>query len=273
MWGQSAGAESVDYLNFAYPSDPIAYGQICDSGSSMLPITSFDYSHSNFSSVAAHFGCTNKATEVACLRKVSHQDIEAYLQAYNNAGTSPALYFAPIADERVIFANYSARYAAGKVARIPAIFGTNADEGESLIPNPQKPEGPPNHAAAVAFTNSGFLCPAVTSTTLRAANGLDTYRYYYTGNFTNVSPRYWLGAYHSSELPHVFGTSNEYRGKDTPLERRVGEAMQDLWVSFAQDPSSAKGWAEARSGQALVFAADGKAVQKRSLQTIDAPCL
>jgi carboxylesterase type B len=31
-WGQSSGAIGIDYLNFAYPSNPIISGMILDSG-------------------------------------------------------------------------------------------------------------------------------------------------------------------------------------------------------------------------------------------------
>lgn len=31
--------------------------------------------------------------------------------------------------------------------------------------------------------------------------GLTTYRYLYSGNFTNITPRYWLGGMHSCKFP------------------------------------------------------------------------
>ncbi|KAB8337128.1 hypothetical protein FH972_021432 [Carpinus fangiana] len=272
LWGQSAGASSVDYLNLAYPDDPIAAAQICDSGSAFLRIASTDTTHSNFSAVAAHFACTDPATEVACLRRVPAARIEAFLAAYAAAGTAPALTFSVVPDERTVFANYSQRYAQRRVARIPAVFGSNTNEGAGLVAYPADPALPPNQTAVRTATQRGILCPAAQSARLRAAAGLRTYRYLFAGNFTNVSPRYWMGAYHSSELPHIFGTSGEFRGADTPLEKEVGEQMQDLWVSFAKDPQAAAGWDEYGSGKALVFAADGQAVQEGSLQTIEAPC-
>lgn len=67
--------------------------------------------------------------------------------------------------------------------------------------------------------------------------GLTTYRYQYAGNFSNISPLPWFGAYHSSELPMVFGTHYEYRDASTQFQWDVSYAMQALWLSFAEDPS------------------------------------
>lgn len=58
------------------------------------------------------------------------------------------------------------------------------------------------------------------------------YRYRYAGNFTNVSPKPWLGAWHGSELPMLFGTHPLYRGNSTAFEYATSAAMQDAWVAL-----------------------------------------
>jgi hypothetical protein len=60
----------------------------------------------------------------------------------------------------------------------------------------------------------------------RTAAGLTTYRYLFAGNFSNITPRYWLGAMHSSELPLVFGTHFEFNGNSTELEYETSYAME-----------------------------------------------
>jgi cholinesterase len=65
---------------------------------------------------------------------------------------------------------------------------------------------------------------------------MPTYRYMYAGNFSNISPRPWMGAYHQSELPQLFGTHGNYRGPSTEYEIAVSKAMQDAWRAFANDP-------------------------------------
>jgi len=60
----------------------------------------------------------------------------------------------------------------------------------------------------------------------------------YAGNFSNISPRPWLGAYHGSEQPMQFGTHGNYRGASTPYQIAVSEAMQDAYRAFINDPQS-----------------------------------
>jgi hypothetical protein len=113
----------------------------------------------------------------------------------------------------------------------------------------------------------------------RTAVGLTTYRYLFAGNFSNITPRYWLGAMHSckrmplcyltvwmlttlraAELPLVFGTHFEFNGNSTELEYETSYAMEgtclpssrpmsrihadrlhtaDFWVSFLTNSSTA----------------------------------
>lgn len=76
--------------------------------------------------------------------------------------------------------------------------------------------------------------------------GYSTYRYYYTGNFSNISPLPWIGATHSgmlailtyrlklffvltrltAELPLLFGTHYLYRGNSTGFEWQTSYGME-----------------------------------------------
>ena len=67
---------------------------------------------------------------------------------------------------------------------------------------------------------------------------MPVYRYMYSGNFTNITPRYWLGGMHSSDIPLVFGTHYQFRGPSTELEWQTSFAMEDFWVSFAANSSA-----------------------------------
>ncbi|KAI9690423.1 MAG: hypothetical protein M1822_009386 [Bathelium mastoideum] len=230
IWGQSAGAESVDYYNFAYPDDPIIAGLILDSGSALLPAGTPVPLTSNFTFVAAHFNCTGSdQAQLSCLKKVPQANIEAFLKAYGDSGTAPGLSFNQVVDNRTRFANYTARALVGNFTKKPAIIGTNADEGRSLTTF--NPNGV-NITAANIVTLNEFLCPADQTTTNRYAVGVPTHRYLYAGNFSNVSPRPWEGAYHSSELPLIFGTSGVVRGASTPFELLCpGSCRTTIWTS------------------------------------------
>lgn len=120
IWGQSAGAASVDYYNYAYPNDPIVSGLIMDSGTAFIPIGG-DRTGSNFSFVASQVGCAssgNSERQLACLRRLPAATIQDFVADYSVNGTSPALNFAPIPDEKSVFANYTERALAGKQAQI-----------------------------------------------------------------------------------------------------------------------------------------------------------
>ncbi|CAK3971141.1 related to triacylglycerol lipase V precursor [Lecanosticta acicola] len=236
IWGQSAGAASIDYYNYAYPDDPIVTGLIMDSGTALLP-TSVNLTGESFAYVASQVGCGGLAndpvTQLACMRKVTASTIENFVANHSDSGASPSLSFQPTVDGKVIFANYTDRALAGKQAKIPAIIGTNLDDGVAFAP--YNPDGPNQTVAHQALLNT-FFCPATETVRLRQQTGRQTYSYRYSGNFTNISPRSWMGAYHSSELPLIFGTHLDYRVHSSALEYETSRAMQDAWVAFASDP-------------------------------------
>ena len=276
LWGQSAGASSVDEYNFAYPDDHIVSGLIMNSGTSFLGISSKDVQRTNFTFVAHHFGCngTNAEAEIDCLRGVDSVAITQYLKQYADSGTSPSLSFVPVVDNRTVFANYTARALAGKFSGKPAIVGNTNKEGTAFVPYNQTYG--PNTTLADAATASIFHCPAVKTTRDRYAANATTFRYLYAGNFSNISPQPWEGAYHSSDLPLYFGTYGIARGNGTAFERAVSEKVQDYYLAFAKDPVHGlpeMGWeAYKPNGEAVLIAYDGKVVQGIEQSTLEKPC-
>lgn len=64
-----------------------------------------------------------------------------------------------------------------------------------------------------------------------------------------------MGAYHSSELPLLFGTYGDFRGASTSLETETSKAMKDAWVTFAasgEDGLRSIGWQQYQLGNASV---------------------
>ncbi|KAI9741692.1 MAG: hypothetical protein M1834_000077 [Cirrosporium novae-zelandiae] len=276
LWGQSAGAMSVGYYDFAYPDDPIINSLVMDSGSALLPSENTDTTHSNFTFVASEVGCSGSlsaAAELACMRNVSYEVIEEFLLGYVDNETSPSISFGPVDDEVTKFSNFTSRALGGHFTKKPAIIGTNADEGTSLV---TYDVSGPNLTLVDIETDSVFLCPSVKTTSNRYAVGATTFRYWYNGNFSNISPRAWQGAYHSSELPLIFGTHGNYRGASTPYEVAVSQHMQDLWLAFASDPIDGLpnlGWeAYKPDGMAMALAYDGQISRNLSIEIVDSPC-
>lgn len=99
-------------------------------------------------------------------------------------------------------------------------------------------------------------CPGVFEARYRNQVNLTTYRYMYNGNFSNVSPLPWMGGYHSSELPAIFGTFGDFRGRGTPFQSTTSQVMQDMYLAFAEDPENGPaklGWPRYTSEQVGVF--------------------
>lgn len=267
---------SVDFHNFAFHDDPIAKGLFMESGTAFLQGSSTDPKHSNFSFVASHLGCggLNASAEIKCMRDVPVEKIVNFVGRRGDNKTTPALTFGPVADAKVIFSNYTQRYQQGLVAKIPAIVGNAADEGAGLTPYTNVTAGP-NATLAIQSTVNGFICPSHNTSEFRTQNKLLTYRYQYVGNFSNISPRPWMGAYHDTDLPMLFGTYNDFRGAGPEYESRVSQRLQDLVLAFMEDPVTGPkglGWPDYTSGQMMRFAADGVVAKNVSVQTVDGVC-
>lgn len=65
-----------------------------------------------------------------------------------------------------------------------------------------------------------------------------------------------MGAYHSSELPMIFGTYADVGGDGTRFQKDTSEVMQDLWLAFARDPEnglSNAGWPKYGEGSVEIL--------------------
>lgn len=136
------------------------------------------------------------------------------------------------------------------------------------------PNKPPSKLIDVPLPAPSFL---TTISSDRYAVNATTYRYYYAGNFTNISPRPWEGAYHSSELPLIFGTHSLFRGESTPFEYAVSYRYQDLYLAFANDPANglaAQGWpAYKPNGSVLKIGDDGLVTQLMDVKILQDLCV
>lgn len=123
-----------------------------------------------------------------------------------------------------------------------------------------------------------FSCPATNTVRFRQQTGLKAFRYVYYGNFTNVSPRPWMGAYHGSELPILMGTHPNFRGNSTPEEYETSFAFQDAYVAFARDTENGlegQNWQQYTSlgsDQVKGFGKDDVAAQDVSIASTESLC-
>jgi carboxylesterase type B len=283
LWGQSAGAVAVDVLGFAFWDDPLASSLFLQSGNAVRVFNGGDNAlQTNFTFVAKNLGCdfpTDPEAEVACMQLVPANLITNFIGQYADNNTDPGLFFRPTIDEKVVFSNYTARAIAGFIPKIPALISTTTNE-EAGFAYPVKSliAGPANRTAIDVLTLSQFVCPAFASRNVRAYNHLTTYRYQYAGNFSNISPFLWLGAYHASDLPPIMGTYNRHGGS-TPFEIQVSEKMQDYVLTFIGDPQSGLsnlGWVpDDASGEGTLKRFGANALVEQTVQSsdIDNACL
>jgi len=94
----------------------------------------------------------------------------------------------------------------------------------------------PNLNAIIAATLV-TVCTSYNTSVLRNQLGLATYRYQWAGNFTNLAPVPWLGAYHYSDIYMLFGTYLIAPGEIPDLEVKTSERVQDFLLGFIEDPA------------------------------------
>ncbi|KAK5109786.1 hypothetical protein LTR62_006519 [Meristemomyces frigidus] len=288
IWGQSAGAGSVDLHNYAFWENPIAHAIFAESGNAVQGSPWRD--NSNFTFVAQNVGCdfpNNASQELACMQQVDYNKIINFMGQYQDNSTlvnptQPSITFSTVADERLVFHNNTVRYEEGFVSKIPIIYSGVANEGGSLQPYPvHDPYNGTNQSLANSITESLSLCTGATSTSLRHSIGLPTFRYQYAGNWSNQDPLPWMGAFHSSDLVMLFGAYTDGEGPCCePLEAETSKTMGEYILAFMKDPwngPQTKGWYPMDptlpdGGTMLRFGANGKAVQNVTGFEVEAVC-
>lgn len=161
-----------------------------------------------------------------------------------------------------------------------------AHEWSSLYPWPKEnltdgPWLPPVVAGELAFGT----CATYNSTLYR--NRLESsppvFRFQYATEFPNLNVYDWLGAYHNSETPLIFGT---YRllvhvANTAELQFDQSNLMQDYIMAFVEDPfhglQKAFSWdphvvSDPNGGSVLRFGADDRAAHAVDGIEIDAVC-
>ncbi|KAM5366207.1 hypothetical protein ACJZ2D_010635 [Fusarium nematophilum] len=282
LFGQSAGGQSTDTQNFAHWDDPIVAGFIPISGSHLMGLETRDEDRTAFANLAKVYNCSSAdaAAQLACMQGVSMENLVTHIRETEQS-------FFPFVDDRTHFSDPIQRIRDGKISDRPVFYTTTLNEGIGFVDFPDDPSTQtPDLAAARDFTLDAFLCPAARLTAARVAAGKTTFRAEYRGNFTNISRYFWVGAWHSADLPLIFGTHNDYFSPSTPFEAEVSLKMQDLFLAFGKDPKEGlanAGLASAASGNLMAFAtnedatghggnAEGRVAVPVPIASVDAVC-
>jgi len=237
LFGQSAGAVSVDLYSYAWTSDPIAAGFIPESGTAFswgLPNTKEQGAAAWFN-VTATLGCgdaSSNATEVlACMRTKNYTSILNAVPTLTGVSSILGSY-GPTIDDTVVYSNYSTR----TPAKIPVLIGNNNYEGglfrtELALQNITFPD-----PFWDLFNLQEFTCPTGIRANVSLAAGIPTWRYRYFGVFPDLAVSSEAGTWHAAELPILFDTMPANPGPTT-AEISIANYMRGAWAAFAKDPA------------------------------------
>ncbi|KAJ7804048.1 para-nitrobenzyl esterase [Mycena olivaceomarginata] len=201
-WGESAGAIAIDFLNFAFPDDPIVWGSIMESGTVLFPsqITmTNDTAQVNFAAVGGQLGCAVGAGQVDCLRNVAWQDIEALLAS--NASIP--------------------KFLLSLMTALSSLTTAHDTPLAHLRGFPLSTRSGTRRSCAQQLKRRN--CARRTESRRSA---IDT-----TGTLRISRLLVFSGAYHASELPLLFGTAGKFHGPSTSYEN-VGGLKRAGWSSF-----------------------------------------
>ncbi|KAF2667130.1 alpha/beta-hydrolase [Microthyrium microscopicum] len=286
IFGESAGGAAVDLYSYGWAGakDPIINGIIAQSGSAGTRAGGqAKVPNKAWYDVSQKIGCGGlEAGEktVACMRGKSAVDIEKIIGSMSagmGLGASP---FGPVSDGKTVFADVADRGAKGNFIKVPLVIG-NTDHEAGLTdafmaaagvkapagaapksgPGSNLPPGVaemlPKDLTPRQIADSMSSCASAKASEYRVKAGVPAWRFRYMGVWdnTNVGPD--AGAYHSSDVPFVFGTT-ELRSdkiKDSPEEAKAVKATMTAWATFAKDPVNGLvglGWPKYDAANTLV---------------------
>ncbi|KAH6616381.1 acetylcholinesterase [Boeremia exigua] len=255
-WGRSAGGIAADIHAYAYHDDPIAESYYFESGTIFSSDAAEGDRFAIFSSVAGNVGCgqpcgasckdedEQAAAELDCMRQVSQIQITNFVGQHNEAVTTDRqLRFGPLPDNKTVWSTSGYRRLSeeGKIARRPTLISFTSNEGSSLLPLPEDAASAGINQTMVDGFNIGFAaCAALNSTAYRNRVNPDVpvFRFQYAAEFPNLNVYDWLGAYHNSETPLIFGAYDlmKHIANTTDYQIEISHSMQDHILAFARDP-------------------------------------
>ena len=263
IFGQSAGGYSVKQL-LAVPPSPLTYrSAILESEA----LSSSGTGLQNWEELVAAVNCTTATSQIACVRALPATTIQ-------NAIEVQELSFPPAYDGVTAVEDVRGPITSKQFANVPILMGTNSNEGrifvyvDGITPNAGEPEleaflnstfpnDPALQQAIIAayptslttdvfelagqiLTDYVWTCTTSAIANLATSNGYHVWRYYFNASFPNTKLFPDAGAYHSSEIPEVFGTYPAAGATTTQAE--LSQYMQTAWADFAKDPANGPGW-------------------------------
>ena len=181
------------------------------------------------------------------------------LPASKFVGGGGGIRFGPVVDGRFLTENPAETFAAGRQNDVPTITGLNADEGSAsptygrataeqfkqqatqrygekatdfLATYPAATEEEARRAQIESGRDAGIA--GVHQLLIERAKTARTPAYgYYFDHAIPWPDKPQFGAFHTSEVPYVFGTLDKLQRPWTDVDRKLSATMMSYWVNFA----------------------------------------
>lgn len=266
--GQSAGAGAVNELTLSPLARGLFHRAIAQSGSGLG--TFRDWRLKEAEQYGAQLATSLKAKSIADLRRIDAEQLQRITNVPPPVtGTTlktPTISFAPNRDE-VVIVGASGDPATPRASPVPFLTGFNIDEGAAFSPGENTSAaferdmlerygkvGPrlvalyshaqANQVEAARFllARDRFMTSAVLWARGRGEAGVPTYVYLYDHPYPGANGQPSFGAFHTAEVPYVFGALGLGPRQFTDKDRAVARQFQDHWLAFMRtgDPSLPK---------------------------------
>jgi len=265
LFGESAGGISTCLHLISPPSRGLFHRAIMESGPcTLLPQSTAAAAEAQGKALADAVGCTGDDNTIkSCLRSKPAGDLFNGLPLRPGIILGAGVLWFPTQDGVIVPDQPRNLFALGQSAPVPLIVGSNGDEGTLFLAlsNGGNTEAEARTALAGFFTPAQvdkvvvqypltpspkqaltkglsdlFTCDARRVARLHAKVA-PTYLYNFTRAFAFLYPN--IGAFHSAELPFVFGNPYEFISI-VDEEKPLAAAMQAYWAHQAKagDPNS-----------------------------------
>ncbi|KAI8175023.1 putative secreted lipase [Colletotrichum sp. SAR 10_86] len=239
IWGQSAGALSVDQHLKAYATElPIPFrAAIMSSGQASFGLLASPSPSDGkeWSALAAAVGCANSTGGLECMKKIPAEDLVEAMSKHS-------ISFGPELDYVTVWGNPAELWRSGQVTRVPILTGTVAEEGRGLVNDEVDLASWLEAYLPVGLIKEEDRQPQSILSTTAASHKIPSWRYYFNTSILNFFPEEyaWLGKFHGSEAILLFTDPNNTTY--TPQSYAVYEYLRGAIGRFVKDPNAGPGW-------------------------------
>lgn len=266
VFGESSGAASICVLMTSPLADGLFERALMESGYCPGNLRQLDERGVRLEAateqgarLAEALGCDQGDDVAACMREKPASEVVDALDVAPDSDEQPEG-FAPVVDGYVVDSQPLADFQQGLQMDVPLLIGVNRDEGtyfawnernmtaeqysvrlQEIFPTLYRPIErtypaddflEPWLALAAVWGDAVIICPSRRLARQHRAAGNPVFTYYFT-HVTEQARRNNLGAYHTAELPFVFGSFGPLGGRGE--ESELSDKIQRWWTQFAAD--------------------------------------